>query len=306
MCRIRLFEEMVDRLFAQGKMDGTTHLSMGQEAVAVGAVSALEKQDYVVSNHRGHGHILARGAAPERVMAELMGKRTGLCGGRGGSQHMCAIDIGFLGTNGITGGGIPIATGAALSAQYRREPRVTLCFFGDGAANQGTFHESLNMAALWSLPVVYCCENNLYGMSTHVSRATKVANIADRASAYGMPGLSVDGMDVNGVFNVTKVAAERARAGKGPTLIEAKTYRYCGHSKSDRCLYRTREEEAEWRKRDPLILLTARLRQAGVAQGELDTIRTEESELIEAAVRFAEQSEFPDPQTAIDKVGCDG
>ena len=306
MCRIRLFEERVDRLFSEGKMDGTTHLSMGQEACAVGAVSALEKQDYVVSNHRGHGHLLARGARPELVMAELMGKRTGLCGGRGGSQHICDIDIGFLGTNGITGGGIPIATGAALAAKYRGEPRVVLCFFGDGAANQGTFHESLNMAALWSLPVVYCCENNLYGMSTHVNRATKVANIADRAAAYGMPGALVDGMDVNAVYEAAKAAVESARAGHGPMLIEAKTYRYCGHSKSDRCLYRSREEEAEWRKKDPLTLLASRLQQAGVAQEELDKIRGEESERIEAAVRFAEESEFPDPRTALPKVFCDG
>ena len=306
MCRIRLFEERVDRLFAEGKMDGTTHLSMGQEACAVGAVSALEKQDHVVSNHRGHGHILARGAPPDLVMAELMGKRTGLCAGRGGSQHMCAVDIGFLGTNGITGGGIPIATGAALSAKYKGESRVVLCFFGDGAANQGTFHESLNMAALWSLPIVYFCENNLYGMSTHVSRATKSASIADRAAAYGMPGTFVDGMDVLAVNAAAAAAVSRARKGEGPTLIEARTYRFCGHSKSDRCLYRSREEEAGWRKRDPLIVLASRLLEAGTAQKELERVRAEESARIEAAVRFAEQSEFPDPRAAAQRAGCDG
>jgi len=306
MCRIRLFEERVDLLFAEGKMDGTTHLSMGQEACAVGAVSALEKQDHVVSNHRGHGHILARGAPPDLVMAELMGKRTGLCAGRGGSQHMCAVDIGFLGTNGITGGGIPIATGAALSAKYKGESRVVLCFFGDGAANQGTFHESLNMAALWSLPIVYFCENNLYGMSTHVSRATKSASIADRAAAYGMPGTFVDGMDVLAVNAAAAAAVSRARKGEGPTLIEARTYRFCGHSKSDRCLYRSREEEAGWRKRDPLIVLASRLLEAGTAQKELERVRAEESARIEAAVRFAEQSEFPDPRAAAQRAGCDG
>jgi acetoin:2,6-dichlorophenolindophenol oxidoreductase subunit alpha len=292
MWRIRLFEERVDSLFGEGVLLGTTHLSVGQEAVAVGAVSALGPDDCIVSNHRGHGHMLARGAEPARVMAELMGKATGYCAGRGGSQHMCAIDIGFLGTNGITGGGLPIATGAALAAKYHGEGRVVLCFFGDGASNQGTFHESLNMAAIWSLPIVFLCENNLYGMSTHVNKVMKVKHVSDRASAYGMPGVMTDGMDVHKVQTVTLEAVERARKGEGPTLIEAKTYRYHGHSKSDRRIYRTREEEARWRQRDPIPVLAASLASRGVSAAQLEDMRREEEQMISEAVRHAREDAF--------------
>ena len=291
MWRVRLFEEKLDHLFSEGKLDGTTHLAAGQEATAVGACAALGPEDYIVSNHRGHGHLIARGGEPRRIMAEVMGKRGGYCAGKGGSQHMCAMDIGFLGTNGITAGGLPIATGAAFAIKYRGEPKVVLCFFGDGATNQGVFHESLNMASLWDLPVVFFCENNLYAMSMPICRTMKVANIADRAAAYAMPGAIVDGMDVHAVIEAARLAVERARSGGGPTLIEARTYRYYGHSKSDRRVYRTREEEAQWHERDPINNLTRKMISAGAAENELDGIRREEERLIDQAVEFAAQSE---------------
>jgi len=289
MLRIRLFEEKVDSLFARGLIHGTSHLCVGQEPVAVGAVEGIRPDDYVVSNHRGHGHLIARGADVRRLMAELMGKETGYCRGKGGSQHICWMKAHFVGTNGITGGGLPIATGVAFSIRYRRASQVALVFFGDGAANQGTFHESLNMASIWDLPIVYLCENNLYAMSTHMSRAMKVADVAERAKAYAMPGHVVDGTDLFAVRDVVAQAAERARSGRGPTLIEAKTYRYLGHSKSDQRVYRTREEEEEWRRRDLIALMRAELETSAGAEtvGRLvEKVREE----IEEAVRFAQES----------------
>jgi len=292
MWRIRKFEERLDQIFAQGLLDGTSHLAAGQEACAVGATAALRPGDQVVSNHRGHGHLIALGGDIRRMMAELMGRSTGYCGGRGGSQHMCALEIGFLGTNGITGGGIPIATGAALAAQYRGEARVVLCFLGDGAANQGTFHESLNMAAIWNLPVVYFIENNRYAMSMPIERATRVTDLARRAEAYGIPGVQVDGMDVHAVLAATQTAVAQARRGEGPALIEAKTYRFFGHSKSDVRIYRTRTEEESWRARDPILLLGRRLEAAGVTAAELQAIENEEAAAVDEAVRFAQESPF--------------
>jgi len=306
MWRIRLFEMRVDALFGQGLLDGTTHLAAGQEATAVGACAALGRNDYVVSNHRGHGHLLARGGDPKRIMAELMGKRTGYCAGRGGSQHMCAPEIGFLGTNGITGGGLPIATGAAFGIKYRDERRAVLCFFGDGASNQGTFHESLNMAAIWDLPVVFLCENNLYGMSTHVSRVVPLSDVADRAAAYAIPSTVVDGMDVEAVHNATLAAVDQARDGGGPTLIEAKTYRFLGHSKSDRRIYRSRREETGWAEKDPIVRLRTLLVAQGVSDTELDEIRAEEGEAVEEAVTFARESAFAPLDSARKGVVSDG
>ena len=289
MLRIRLFEEKVDWLFSRNLIAGTSHLCAGQEASAVGAVAALTPGDYVVSNHRGHGHLIACGGDVRRVMAELMGKEAGYCRGKGGSQHMCWIEGGFLGTNGITGGGLPIATGAAFSARYRKSGQVVLCFFGDGAANQGTFHESLNMAAIWSLPAVYVCENNLYGMSTPTSSVMKVANVADRAAAYGMAAEVADGMDVYAVRRAVARGVERARSGGGPTLVETKTYRFLGHSKSDQCLYRSHEEEAAWRARDPV----SRLRTELAAELTADVLADLEAAVrqeIEDAVTFAQEA----------------
>ena len=283
MVTIRRFEERVDRLFAEGLVHGTAHLCIGQEACAVGAVSAAEPTDPIVSSHRGHGHFLARTADPVALMAELLGKVTGPCMGRGGSQHLCAADLAFYGTNGITGGGIPTATGLALGQKLRQTGRVVLCFFGDGATNQGAFHESLNMASIWDLPIVYICENNLYAMSMRVRDSMRAESIAGRAAAYGIHGASVDGMDVEAVREGAALALDRARAGVGPTLLEAKCYRFCGHSKSDRLVYRTREEEEHWRLRDPLRLCRQKLLTEGVGEDELRRVEQRAEALIEHA-----------------------
>lgn len=291
---IRVFEERVLTLVSDGSIRGTTHPYVGQEAVAVGACLALRRDDWVVSTHRGHGHLLAKGGDPNRLMAELFGKATGYGGGKGGTQHMADFAVGYLGSNGITGGGIPVGTGAALSAQMRASGQVVVVFFGDGAANQGTFHESLNLAALWRLPAVYVCENNLYAMSTPVREACAVEHIADRAAAYAMPGVQTDGMDVVAVDGAVRAAVERARAGRGPTLIECKTYRFLGHSKSDQRVYRHRDEEAAWRARDPIARLRNSAREQGLlSAAELDAIAREALAAVEGAVAFAQQSPFP-------------
>src|SRR6266542_368149 len=227
MLRIRRCEERIGWLFSRNLTMGTAHLSIGQEACAVGALATAEPRDYVVSTHRGHGHLIAKGADPARLLAEICGRVDGFCRGKGGSQHIAVREISFLGTNGITGGGLPVATGAALSAKLRGSGQVVFCFFGDGAANQGTFHESLNLAAVWQLPIVYVCENNGYAMWTPAQYVTSVPDIAVRAAGYGMPGTVVDGMDVLAVRDAAQTAVDRARDGGGPTLLEAKTYRFC-------------------------------------------------------------------------------
>lgn len=249
---IRYFEEKVDWLFGRGKLGGTTHLCIGQEAVSVGVASALRADDYMVSTHRGHGHLIAKGGEPERIFAELLGKSGGYCKGRGGTQHLCVMGLNFLGTNGITGGGIPIATGAGLSIKLSGDDRVAVCFFGEGASNQGTFHESLNMASVWKLPVLYVCENNMYAMSTRFAGISARDDVAERAGPYGIEAAIVDGMDALKVAELAGRVVERVRAGGGPALIEAKTYRFCGHSKSDPRAYRTREEEEMWKGKDPV------------------------------------------------------
>jgi TPP-dependent pyruvate/acetoin dehydrogenase alpha subunit len=297
MLLIRFFEERVDRLFVEGRIAGTAHLCVGQEAAEVGACFALGRRDYVTSTHRGHGHFMARGGDPRRIMAELFGKATGYSGGRGGSQLMADRRIGFLGGNGITGGSIPVATGAALSAKLRGTGQVALCFFGDGASNQGTFHESLNMAAIWRLPVVYLCENNLYAMSTRFDAAFAIPHVADRAAAYGLPGFVVDGNDPLVVHEAVSEACRRARAGEGPTLIECKTYRFAGHSRGDPRRYRTSEEEAEWRRRDPIPRFRRELRRAGLLDAERDrALRAEARAAVRASVAFARASAEPDPR----------
>ena len=293
MLLIRRFEEKVNWLFTRDFLPGTSHLSIGQEAVAVGAVSALSKEDYVISTHRGHGHFLAKGAAPKKLLAELMGKGTGYCRGKGGTQHLCAVEINFLGTNGITGGGIPVATGIGLSIKLRGTSQVVLCFFGDGASNQGTFHESLNMASIWKLPVIYLCENNLYAMSMPVRDSMNIEDIAVRASSYGIPGVVVDGMNLLAVKQATADAAKLACGGGGPTLIEAKTYRFCGHSKSDLLKYRTKDEEEQWRAKDSLNTWCQYLLKQGIAKEELDGISDSVDAEIEAAVEFAQKSDPP-------------
>ena len=281
---IRRFEERVQALFSEGKIAGTCHLCIGQEAVAVGVADALEPGDQVVSCHRGHGHLLAMGGEPARLLGELMGKEIGYCRGRGGSQHLSVPAIGFLGTNGITGGGIPIATGAALAAQMKNTGAAVVCFFGDGATAQGTFHESLNMASLWRLPVLYVCENNRYAMSAPVERTVAGGDILRRVEGYGICATRVDGMDVAAVAEAVREALVRVRAGNGPAFLEAMTYRYCGHSKSDRLVYRTREEEAAWKQRDPVARVHAQLIDAGLQ----DSVRTVEAE-VRAALEDAER-----------------
>ena len=298
MVLIRRFEEVVAEAFTRGQVVGTAHFCIGQEASATGAVEALQPDDLVTSNHRGHGHFLAKGADPRRLMAELFGKATGYAGGRGGSQHVADFSIGFLGSHGITAGMIPIATGAALSQKQLETGRVVVAFFGDGATGQGAFHEAVNIGAAWSLPVVYVCENNLYAMSTPVAESFKVPSVAERACAYGIPGVSVDGNDVEAVYEAVIEAAERARGGDGPTLVEACTYRHCGHSKSDECFYRTDEEEQCWLDLDPLPRAEERIIDLRIATlAELDSIVEEVEVEVQEALRFAEESPEPDPDT---------
>jgi TPP-dependent pyruvate/acetoin dehydrogenase alpha subunit len=306
MLLIRRFEEAVERVFAEGRVVGTAHFCIGQEASAVGTVAALRDDDMVTSNHRGHGHFLAKGADPGRLMAELFGRETGYARGRGGSQHVADFSIGFLGSHGITAGMIPVATGAALSQKQLETGRVVVAFFGDGATGQGAFHEAVNIGAAWELPIVYLCENNLYAMSTPIEQSFKVTSVADRASAWGIPGVSVDGNDVEAVQEAVHRAAEQARMGGGPTLLEARTYRHCGHSKSDQCLYRTDDEEQRWIERDPLTLAEERILEREIAtRAELDPIAEEVAAEVEAAVRFAEESPDPDPATVTDGVFAD-
>lgn len=288
MWTIRRFEEAVDEMFARGLMHGTMHLSIGQEAVATGACLALRDDDQITSTHRGHGHCIAKGADLERMMAELLGKETGYCRGRGGSMHIADVATGNLGANGIVGGGIPIAAGAGLAQRLRGTDGVVVSFFGDGAANEGAFHEGVNLAAIWDLPVVFVCENNGYGMSMSTARATRVERLATRAAGYGIPGLTVDGNDIQAVYDAVAAAATRARAGDGPTLVEVETYRWKGHSKSDKNLYRSREEIEEWKLRDPIERFEAAVLAAGTSTpDELQQIRDTARANVRDAVRVA-------------------
>lgn len=259
MLLIRYFEEMVEYGFSRNQIHGTTHLSIGQEAIPAGICANLSNDDYVVSTHRGHGHALCKQLAPKRLMAEIMGKAEGYCKGKGGTQHVAYMATGFLGTTGITGGGIPIATGAAFTIKYKGRKNISVCFFGDGAVNQGTFHESLNMASIWKLPVLYVCENNHYAMSTSAETMVSGSSIADKAKAYGIDGFRVNGMDVIEVYQTSKDAIKKVRDGGGPILLECETYRFLGHSKSDPRIYRSRDEEESWKRRCPIKNLRRRL-----------------------------------------------
>ncbi|SIQ46990.1 pyruvate dehydrogenase E1 component alpha subunit [Rhizobium sp. RU35A] len=283
MYLIRRFEEGAEQSYMRGLIHGTMHLSIGQEASAVASCIELTDADKITSNHRGHGHCIAKGADVARMFAEFFGKETGYCHGRGGSMHIADVQTGNLGANGIVGGGLPIAVGAALSAKRLGRKDVTLCFFGDGANNEGAFHEALNMAAIWTLPVVFICENNKYGMSTSVERSTAVRRISERAAAYSMPGVTVDGNDFSAVAEAVHHAIARARAGEGPSLVENLTYRWRGHSKSDRNRYRTKEEIEAWMARDPIARFQAEL----IAHGVLD--EAEAIAIAEAAVSDVEQ-----------------
>lgn len=300
MLLIRAFEEKAEELFALGRVHGTMHLSIGQEATAVGAASALRKGDYLLNHHRGHGHCLAWfDSDVDAMMAEFMGKETGYCRGRGGSMHIANVEANNLGANGIVAGGVPIAVGVGLSIKMRRTDQVCLVAFGDGAANEGAFHESLNMASIWDLPVLYLCENNQYAMSMPVSKAFNVERISDRAAAYGIPGVTVDGNDLVAVYSAVREAAERARSGGGPTLIESLTYRWRGHSKSDKQAYRTREEVKAWQQRDPIRRFAAAL---GLSDAELEQLRAAAQARIEQAVAFAEASPEPAVESILEGV----
>jgi len=294
MYRIRSLEKTVKQLYFQDLITGPLHLYIGEEAVAVGACSALEPTDYVVSTHRGHGHCIAKGGDLKKMMAELLGRETGYCKGRGGSMHLTDPKMGLLASSGIVGGGIPISLGAGFSSVYRKSRQVTLCFFGDGATNQGSFHESLNLAALWRLPIVFVCENNLYAITVSVAKSLPIKDIADRSISYGIPGKIVDGMDVVAVYQAVKEAVDRAREGKGPSLIECKTYRFEGHWVGDPIVYRTDEEVEKWKKKDPITnFQKILLEKEGLTEEELDNIKKQANQEIKEAVEFAQNSPFP-------------
>ena len=294
MVLIRKFEMCASKLFAQNKLPGFLHLYVGEEAVATGVCSALEVTDYITSTHRGHGHLIAKGGDVKKMMAELFAKETGYCKGKGGSMHISDRDKGILGANGIVGAGIPIATGAAFASKYKGDGRVAVSFFGDGAANRGTFHEALNMAAAFKLPAVFVCENNLFAISVCARYHMAISDISDRAAAYGLPGYSIDGNDVELVYETTKAAVERARRGEGPTLIECKTWRHRGHYEGDPDDYRTAEEKAEWMQKDPIERLAKRLIEEGICtQAELDAIASDPDKLLAEAIDEAEAAPVP-------------
>jgi acetoin:2,6-dichlorophenolindophenol oxidoreductase subunit alpha len=294
MYLIRCFEEGAEDSYMRGLIHGTMHLSIGQEASAMATCMELTDSDKITSTHRGHGHCIAKGADVGRMFAEFFGKETGYCHGRGGSMHIADVKTGNLGANGIVGGGLPIAVGAALSAKRLGKPDVTICFFGDGANNEGAFHESLNMASVWKLPVVFVCENNQYGMSTSIKQSTAVARISDRAAAYAMPGITVDGNDFSAVAEAVHTAIALARAGGGPSLVENSTYRWRGHSKSDRNRYRTKEEIEQWMALDPIIRFRAELIAHGVLdQAAADAIAEAAMADMQAGIEFAKASPAP-------------
>jgi len=309
MLRIRKFEEEGTKLYIAGKIPGAYHASIGEEGAIVGACMALRDDDAMTGTHRSHGHPIGKGADLKALMAELMGKATGICKGRGGSMHLADNSVGIIGESAIVGGGIPLATGVGLSARVRGTDRVCLCFFGDGAVNQGTFHESLNMASLWRLPVIYLCENNGYAVTTSVAISHAQPSVAKRADGYAMPGKAVDGQDIAAVFEATAEAVARARRGEGPTLIEAKTYRFDEHQVGlivPGEPYRTPQEvEQHKSQRDPIELYRSALIAQGFSGDELAGIDAEVVEAVAEAVRFAEQSAFPDPSSLYDYMYSD-
>ena len=297
MLLVRRFEEKAAEIYSAGKIGGFCHLYIGQEAVAIGSISAIRKDDYVLTSYREHAHAIAKGMTPESVMAELYGKATGCSKGKGGSMHMFDKEVNFLGGHAIVGGQIPLATGVAFASKYKGTDQVTLCYFGEAAVNQGAFHESLNMAQLWKLPCIYICENNQYGMGTSLARAMSSHDISQKAYSYDIASEFVDGMDVLAVREATLRAVERARKEYLPTLLEVRTYRFMGHSMSDPGNYRTRAEIEQHQERDPLKLFSAGLKEEGVlSESEFQKIEAEVKEQVEKSVQFAEESPFPDPK----------
>ena len=296
MATIRNFEERGIPETGQRAMSGSVHSSAGQEAVPTGVCAHLSDEDYIGSTHRGHGHCIAKGVDPRRMMAELFGRSTGTNKGKGGSMHIADMSKGMLGTNGVVGASIPLAVGAGLTSKLKDLKRVAVAFFGDGAANQGVLHESMNLASVWKLPVIFCCENNGYAQSTPVEYALSTANVSDRAAGYDMPGITVDGMDVFAVFDAAGQAVERARNGEGPTLLECRTYRFYGHTVFDNPLtYRTKEEEDHWRARDPLKLFRENVLPLGdITSEELDQIDQEAADLMEESIKLADAGPLPE------------
>jgi pyruvate dehydrogenase E1 component alpha subunit len=298
MLLIRRFEEVVNELYLQGHIPSTLHLYIGQEAVAVGVCAALRPDDYLLSTHRPHGHALAKGVSPGAILAELYGKATGTCKAKGGSMHVGDINLGMFPAIAIVGGNVPLAAGAAFASRMLKTGRVTACFFGEGAINEGAWHEGVNAAAIWDLPIIFVCENNLYAASTPVQAVVKTATVAERARGYGIHGVTIDGNDVLAVLQATQQAVDRARAGQGPTLIECLTYRQCGHSRSDPRTYRAREEEAAWKLKDPLDQYRAWLVSAqAVDEEQLRAIQSEVEQTIREAIQFADDSPLPNPDS---------
>lgn len=301
MLLIRKFEEKVSQLYAEGEIPGFVHLYIGEEAIAVGVCSNLNKDDFITSTHRGHGHLIAKGGNPRLMMAELFGKKTGYCKGKGGSMHIADLDLGILGANGIVGGGIPIAVGAAYSAYLRGTSQVAIAFFGDGASNKGVFHESLNMSSAWSLPVIFICENNQFGVSTRISRITNVEDLSKRAVGYGIPGIRVNGNDVLAVQEAAKEAIDRARSGNGPSLIVADTWRHHGHFEGENVSYCSQEERNTWKEKCPLLSFAKLIKKEfALNDSDLKKYSDEIDIWLDEAVSFARKSDFPAPEEALD------
>ena len=300
MKMIREFEEQIRVLFLQGKMPGTIHQYIGMEACAVGVISGLREDDIIASTHRPHGHAIAKGISMKSMAAELYGKVTGCCKGKGGSMHIGDIEKGMIPSIAVVGANIPIVVGIALSFKMRKESRVAVSFFGDGAANEGAFHEGLNMAAVYNVPAVFVCENNQYGASTRIDKVIKIRDIAERAKAYGMRGDIGDGMDVLEVYEKAKLAIERARSGDGPTLLELKTFRFCGHSRRDPANYMSKEEKEYWKKKDPIPTFEKTLEEEGILGNDLkEKIDVEVKEEVEKAIEYGQNSPYPEPEDTL-------
>ncbi len=303
MVKIRRFDEIVIQLYADGEIPGFMHLYIGEEAIAAGVCAALRKEDYITSTHRGHGHCIAKGGRLDYMMAELFGRKTGYCKGKGGSMHIADLDIGILGANGIVGGGIPIAVGAGVGIQYKNEDRVVVSFFGDGATNGGLFHEACNLAATWEVPVIFICENNQYAQTTPQAEHQKIKDVSQRGRAYDIPSLAIDGNDVLKVYETTLEAIKRARNGGGPTFIECKTYRWRGHWEGDPQPYRTQDEVEKWKLKCPIVRFRKYLIDNNVIKlQDLKRIDKEIEHELEKAIEFARESPFPEPEEALDDV----
>lgn len=301
MLSIRYFEQAILRFFEQDLVRGATHVYLGEEAVGVGVCTALRPDDYISSTHRGHGHCIAKGGDLNKMTAELLGKATGYCKGKGGSMHIADLDLGILGANGIVGSGIPIAVGAALGSTIKGDDRVAAAFFGDGASNTGAFHEGINLAAVWKLPVVFVCENNMYAVSTSTRESLAIEGVVERAAGYGIPGVQVDGNDILQVYDAARDAVARAREGKGPTLLECLTYRWTGHTVGDPGLYRSKEEVEAWKQKDPIPRFRNYLIKEGIlTQEEYDAIDGEEKQRLERAAAFAKESPEPSVEALLE------